>query len=60
MEQATTERPTDWREWRRLRAWDLYEQGWKQNDIAAALDVTEGAVSQWVKRGRTLGREAAL
>lgn len=58
MEQATTERPTDWREWRRLRAWDVYEQGWKQKDSAAALDLTEGAVSQWVKRGRTLGREA--
>jgi transposase len=58
MEQATTQRPTDWREWRRLRAWDLYQQGWKQKAIAAALDVTEGAVSQWVKRGRTLGREA--
>jgi transposase len=58
MEQATTERPTDWREWRRLRAWDLYQQGWKQKDIAAALDVTEGAVSQWVKRGRTRGPQA--
>jgi predicted transcriptional regulator len=25
---------------------------WKQKDIAEALGVTEGAVSQWVKRAR--------
>lgn len=58
MERLTTERPTDWREWRRLRAWDLSEQGWKQKDIALALGVSEGAVSQWVKRARSGGREA--
>jgi len=49
----------DWREWRRLRAWDLKQEGWMQCDIAAALGVTEGAVSQWVSRGRT-GGVAAL
>jgi transposase len=49
----------DWREWRRLRAWDLKQQGWRQCDIAAALGVTEGAVSQWVDRGRS-GGVAAL
>jgi len=49
----------DWREWRRLRAWDLKQEGWIQCDIAAALGVTEGAVSQWVSRGRT-GGVAAL
>ena len=49
----------DWREWRRLRAWDLKQEGWKQCEIAAALGVTEGAVSQWVSRGRT-GGVAAL
>jgi len=27
-------RPTDWREERRLRAWDLYQHGWKQIQIA--------------------------
>jgi predicted transcriptional regulator len=40
-------KPTDWREGRRLRAWELQQQGWKQKDIAAALGVTPGAVSQW-------------
>jgi transposase len=45
----------DWREGRRRRAWELKEQGWKQQDIAAALGVTPGAVSQWLKRGREHG-----
>ncbi len=46
---------TDWREWRRLRAWELKQQGWTQRDIASALGVTEGAVSQWMSRGRKDG-----
>jgi transposase len=51
--------PHDWNEGRRLRAWALAQQGWKQNVIAAALGVTEGAVSQWLKRARA-GGVAAL
>src|SRR5215472_7952532 len=47
----------DWREGRRHRAWELKQQGWKQQDIAAALGVTPGAVSQWLKRGREQGLE---
>ena len=45
----------DWREWRRLRAWELKQEGWQQREIAAALGVTEGAVSQWISRGRQGG-----
>ena len=48
----------DWKEGRRRRAWELKVQGWKQKDIATALGVTEGAVSQWLKRGREGGIEA--
>jgi transposase len=59
MQQGTRSDSRDWREWRRLRAWELKQHGWKQCDIAAALGVTEGAVSQWVERGRT-GGVAAL
>lgn len=44
-----------WQEWRRLRAWELSQQGWKQCEIARALDVTPGAVSQWLKRARDHG-----
>src|SRR5262249_31259980 len=47
----------DWREGRRRRAWELKQTGWKQQDIAAALGVTTGAVSQWLKRGREQGVE---
>ncbi len=43
--------PLDWREIRRLRAWEL-QQGWSQSAIAAELGVTQGAVSQWLKRVR--------
>jgi transposase len=50
--------PTDWREGRRLRAWELYEQGWSQKQIAAALGVSKGAVSQWVARGKAGGVDA--
>ena len=53
----TTSIPTNWREGRRLRAWELKQKGWKQCDIAAALGVTEGAVSQWLRRAREDGVE---
>lgn len=55
MAQRQRSEPHDWREGRRLRAWELHQQGWKQKDIAAALGVTPGAVSQWLKRGRIGG-----
>jgi transposase len=52
---TTAARPLDWREGRRLRAWELKQQGWSQRLIAAALGVTSGAVSQWMRRGREGG-----
>jgi transposase len=52
--------PDDWREWRRLRALDLKQQGWYQRDIAAALGVSEEAVSRWLARARDGGPEALL
>ena len=50
--------PNDWREYRRLRAWHLSQHDWKQKDIAAALGVTEGAVSQWIKKAKAGGADA--
>src|SRR4051812_43973367 len=52
--------PDDWREWRRLRALVLKQQGWPQRDIAAALGVREESVSRWLARARAAGPEALL
>lgn len=46
------------KEARRMRAWELINRGWKQNQIAETLGVTPGAVSQWIKRARVDGKEA--
>jgi transposase len=54
---STKKTQLDWREGRRRRAWELQHEGWKQQDIAAALGVTPGAVSQWLKRARERGVE---
>jgi transposase len=50
--------PQDWKEARRLRAWELYNCGWKQSLIAEALGVTPGAVSQWITAAKQSGPEA--
>jgi len=55
MGRKQTQGVQNWREGRRLRAWELREQGWKQQRIAEALGVTPGAVSQWMARGRAGG-----
>ena len=54
----SSQKATDWREGRRLRAWELKQEGWKQRDIARALGVSKGAVSQWMKRAQQEGIEA--
>ena len=40
---------------RRLQAWQLKQRGWAQRQIADALGVSAGAVSQWMKRARDGG-----
>jgi transposase len=49
-----------WRESRRLQAWKLHEQGWSQRQIAEELGVTQGAVSQWIRRAHEGGGADAL
>ena len=58
MDKVVVEPPSDWKEARRLRAWELVQQGWKQRDVAEALGVTKGAVSQWVSKAREGGTQA--
>jgi transposase len=41
-----------------MRAWHLQQQGWGQRDIAAALGVTEAAVSRWMAAARQEGPQA--
>ena len=60
VEKDSSSQATDWREGRRLRAFELKRQGWNQREIARALGVTEGAVSQWMKREREGGGVEAL
>lgn len=48
----------DIREWRRLRAWELHQEGWRGTEIADALKVSAAAVSGWLKRARAGGAEA--
>src|SRR5260370_36916344 len=52
--------PHDWREWRRMRAWELSKQGWAPRDIAAALGVGRPAVCQWLAAAREGGPDALL
>jgi transposase len=56
--EASTFTPADWREWRRLRALELKQQGWLQRDIASALDVSEVSVCRWLSCARNGGTAA--
>jgi transposase len=58
MSRSTTSEPATWREGRRQRAWELSRLGWRQRQIATALGVSEGAVSQWLAQARRAGPAA--
>jgi transposase len=58
MDNSLSKEAADWREGRRLRAWELKQEGWPQQRIADALGVSKGAVSQWMKRAREGGVQA--
>jgi transposase len=55
--EATTPSPHDWKEWRRMRAWELKQQGWSQHDIAVALGASKGSVSKWLHAAEEGGTE---
>ena len=44
MDNSLSKQAVDWREGRRLRAWELKQQGWSQQEIANALGVSKGAL----------------
>jgi len=48
----------NWKERRRWQALKLRKAGWKQKDIAMALDVSKVAVSQWLNRVAEEGEES--
>src|SRR5438093_8848268 len=58
MSRSTTGEAATWREGRRQRAWELAQLGWRQRQIATALGVSEGAVSQWLAQARRVGPAA--
>src|ERR687894_400415 len=60
MDNSLSKEATDWREGRRLSAFELKQLGWSQQRIAQALGVSKGAVSQWMKRARDGGGVEAL
>jgi transposase len=51
--------PQNWREYRRMCAWEMHQQGYKQQQIADALGLTQAAVSLILKRAKA-GGVAAL
>lgn len=58
MRTSKTSQPNDWKEARRIRGFELSQKGWSQELIAEALGVTQGAVSQWLKRVKEGGIES--
>lgn len=60
MNTICSQQATNWKEGRRLRAWELFQAGWQQCHVAKALGVTRGAVSQWIHRATTGGPQALL
>lgn len=50
----------DFREWRRLQALHLRQQGWRRCDVAEALGVTERSVSHWTAIARVHGPQGLM
>ena len=59
MKSTKEQEPQNWREYRRMRVWEMHQQGYKQEAIADALDLTQSGVSRIIARGK-VGGVAAL
>lgn len=55
---TTTNKPQNVREYRRMRVWEMHQQGYRQQAIADALGLSQGAVSEIIKRAKAGGIEA--
>ena len=55
---TTTATSQDLREWQRLRAWDLHEQGWRGKALAETLGISQAPVSGWLTKATVLGSGA--
>ena len=57
---GTPEQPPvgDWREWRRLRAVQLRQEGWTEGAIGEALGASKGSVSRWLAVAHAHGDQA--
>jgi transposase len=51
----TPDTPTNWKEGRRRRAWELHQLGWTQQEIATALGCAQSSVSGWIRRAAAQG-----
>jgi transposase len=49
---------TNWKEARRFHALKLKKSGWKQSEIAIALKVSKGTVSQWFHKAGAQGEQS--
>ena len=53
-----TETPEGWREYRRMRVWEMHKQGYTQQAIADALGLSQGGVSYILGRVQEGGLDA--
>ena len=58
IKQTKKKNPADWREYRRIRVWEMHQQGYKQQMIATALGLSQGGVSYIIRRVQEGGEEA--
>ena len=57
MSNNETDKP-NWKEQRRFHALKLKKSGWKQIEIAVALQVSKGTVSQWFHKAKNQGEQS--